>query len=355
MRRFRTQICVLGVMVILALLLSCAPARAQMFTAEVDLVPAGHILRLVDGETHKLVVLQGVMCPESSSAAGKKAKRFTSERTLGQEVEVEVVERKGSLSYANVRLPDGSDLGLLLLAKGLARATVGRAAKEADETGAVGEGRQDRQERYPYSRGLGADLAPFEADETTADGVERRATVDENGVLHLYAKGDMKKNAALEEDLRRRREAYQARLREEEERYYQRLLRQEEVARQREAHDLEMARRQLEIEEQALRNERQQLYNDYLERRNRWRHHHYHHYWPGTYGLNQIYFVNGRARFFRTVDPIGRYNRPSGTLPYPWGDANIYNAHNDGTGSNDDDEDALDDSGEHGSQAPRSS
>ena len=88
----------------------------------------GRIAKALDGDSLIVVVggrrievrLQGIDCPEWGQPWGQEAKRFTA-GFVGKPVRLlpRDVDRRGRL-VARVILPGGKDLGLLLLARGLA-------------------------------------------------------------------------------------------------------------------------------------------------------------------------------------------------------------------------------------------
>ncbi|MFP4565651.1 MAG: thermonuclease family protein [Spirochaetaceae bacterium] len=90
---------------------------------------AGTVVEVRDGDTIEVDVgpetvavrLHGIDCPESGQPYGRDAAAYTTRRTLGRRVTVEVTDRDryGRL-VGIVRLPDGGSLNEALVAAGLA-------------------------------------------------------------------------------------------------------------------------------------------------------------------------------------------------------------------------------------------
>ena len=217
----------------------CVAGQEEGVTGTVISVPAGHILQISSEEKPELAVLYGVRCPETLTLLGKKAKAFTAGRVLDQAVEIRVVEHKWGLAHVSVRLPDGNDLGELLLAEGLARWD--QAVAPASEKFKALESQAKERGVGLWSKPRGPYVAPGlrssepghvrtsrQNDETTLE-----TSLDEKGVVRLvgrgnYEKGDhnfeetvvQQRNAEYDRrmaELRRQREAL---LREQERQLY---------------------------------------------------------------------------------------------------------------------------------------
>ena len=167
-------------------------AHAQTLTATVDLVSAGHILRVLENGERRLVVIHGIKCPKTTTVDGRDAKALTTERTAEGEISLEVMEQRGKITYAQVTLPDGDNLAEILLAKGLA---------EWDERFAEDNARFAELEDAARQQKLGMWSSPVRQELDTPhrlktpreDGqetVQTHAYRDTDGVLNLQLIGD---------------------------------------------------------------------------------------------------------------------------------------------------------------------
>lgn len=107
--------------IVLTLLLLVPLAGADILTGTVKEAVSGDLLKLeTDGET-KEIRLFGVDCPETGQPFAEEALEFTRKRVLDKEIEAEILcTDNHEIAVAKVTLPDGEDLGNLLLSAGLA-------------------------------------------------------------------------------------------------------------------------------------------------------------------------------------------------------------------------------------------
>jgi micrococcal nuclease len=112
---------------------------------------SGRVTRVVDGDTldlgHERVRVLGIDTPERDECGYAPASRATAELALGRMIQLEADATQAARdrfgrTLAYVRLPDGRDLGEVLLRRGLARTfVVGRpfaraaAYREAERAG----------------------------------------------------------------------------------------------------------------------------------------------------------------------------------------------------------------------------
>jgi len=97
------------------------PVWAGTFPGKVVAVTDGDTIKVMHQGRAERVRLAGVDCPEKHQAFGKKAKQFTADLAMGQEVNV-IAQKKDrygrTLGY--VILPDGRNLNRELVQAGLA-------------------------------------------------------------------------------------------------------------------------------------------------------------------------------------------------------------------------------------------
>ena len=106
---------------LIALVLWSLPASAQdRFTGKVVAVADGDTISVMRDGRSVRVRLEGIDCPERGQDFSQRAKQFTSDRTFGKEVTVDVqdVDRYGRL-VARVHV-GGEDVSLALVHAGLA-------------------------------------------------------------------------------------------------------------------------------------------------------------------------------------------------------------------------------------------
>lgn len=103
------------------LVLGASPAWGESYEARVVGVSAGDIFALNHDGKNELVVLYGVTAPSTQTLAGQEAQRFASDRVLRKRVKVRVVERREGLTLVEFGLKDGTNLGQLMLRKGLVK------------------------------------------------------------------------------------------------------------------------------------------------------------------------------------------------------------------------------------------
>lgn len=94
-------------------------AAAEDLTGKVALVASGHILQVEHDGKRELVVINGVLSPDSKTPAGKLAKAFVANRALEQDVKVTVVKRSERIVTGTVFLADGKDLAEIILSEGM--------------------------------------------------------------------------------------------------------------------------------------------------------------------------------------------------------------------------------------------
>lgn len=94
----------------------------NVFSGRVIAVSAGALLTVENGQAETHVELYGVVAPRKGNPLGKQAKRFTRDQVYKKTVTVIPKALKaGSVLSAQVILPDGQNLGHMLLQKGLVR------------------------------------------------------------------------------------------------------------------------------------------------------------------------------------------------------------------------------------------
>ncbi len=100
---------------------TAATAPPETITGTVVEVRDGDTIEVDVGTGTVAVRLHGIDCPESAQPYGQQAARYTTRRTLGRRVTLEVTDRDryGRL-VGIVRLPDGGSLNEALVAAGLA-------------------------------------------------------------------------------------------------------------------------------------------------------------------------------------------------------------------------------------------
>lgn len=100
-------------------------AFANLFSYDI----VGKVIAVKDGDTIEVlqgketyrIRLFGIDCPEKNQAFGNKAKQFTSDKCFGKKVTVRVNNKDMYGRYvADVILPDGNNLNVLLVKNGLA-------------------------------------------------------------------------------------------------------------------------------------------------------------------------------------------------------------------------------------------
>ena len=112
----------LGRLILAAFVAGFIPqAGAEDLVCTVTSVSSGYIFLIDNNGTEELAALEGITCPWTTSSAGAAAKAFTTERILGKQVRVTILERLDKLSHVELLLPDGADLAELLLKEGLAQ------------------------------------------------------------------------------------------------------------------------------------------------------------------------------------------------------------------------------------------
>jgi len=235
-------------------LFAAASAGSEEFTAAVKYVPSGHILSVYHGGGDERIVVAGVECPQSTTQWGQAAKKFTSEHVAEQSVGVNVVKRVGNLVYAQVTLPDGTDLGEQLLSDGLATCSSRFVEPSAAYQAAEQQARDQRVGQWAATQD-----ASFEVEmATTFEGrwnqrPEVGAFRDTEGQLHLKMVGEEESTA--HEDAAAQRGRF-----DEMRAAYARELREREAIERERQHELEL---------ETIEADRQWMYD-----------HHWSHGWP---------------------------------------------------------------------------
>ena len=263
----------LAVATILACLIPAIAARADTSDLwQVRTVLTGHSLEAVRDGAARLLVLHGVRAPKIETPDGIVARECLEELTRGQQIAFDVKRSSDRLTYATVKLEDGTDLAGVLLANGFVEwdriAAADRSDYETLEASAKEKcfGIWNPQREMEMSK----DEAPLPP--LTEPG-SREAFVDEHGTTVLRMKGNESPDYAVrarasQEKFRRMEQRAEAFA--EQERLRAELIEQQRIA---EAQAVEQARRDYQF---YLESEQQRLQNEY------WRrmlyHHHYHSY-----------------------------------------------------------------------------
>jgi endonuclease YncB( thermonuclease family) len=262
-------------MLLAAALYPSCPAGAQDFQAKVLRVIAGDIFEIEQGRKTEIVVLYGVAVEGTAVAIAKQAREFAERTVLNQTVTVRIVERRPEMTLVELTLPDGANLGHVMLRNGLLRwdslsAPNGDGLRDLERL-AKQDGRGMWQHISSAAvRGGPGPAQPFASEqivdhEPAGSGyeiIEGRIITDEKGGRTLVLRGTGQKMYGIEGIVEQQRfaeyEAYLEELRVAEEEQ----ARLEMEAEQRAIEDQRLAeeeyRRQLEFENQMLLNQQLQ-------------------------------------------------------------------------------------------------
>lgn len=96
------------------------PIAKAAFKGNVSEVTSGCTMWVKTESQPQLVILYGVLCPDTEEELGICAKDFSSSLVLGKEVSIDIIREDGIVDYVVLQLSDGRDLRKLLIAEGLA-------------------------------------------------------------------------------------------------------------------------------------------------------------------------------------------------------------------------------------------
>lgn len=255
---------ILAVSVLLALLSPAVASAASLPEFwQVRTVLTGHSLEVVRGDTSQLLVLHGVRAPKIETPDGVVAKECLKELTRDQQVAFEAVRSNNRLTYATVKLEDGTDLAGVLLANGFVEWDRISAADRADYEKLEGSAKEKCFGIWNPERDLAMSREETPLPPLTEPGT-RDAFVDEKGTTVLRMKGNESPDYAVrarasQEKYRRAQQRAEALA--EQERLRAQLIEQQRIA---EAEAIEQARRDYQF---YLETEQQRLQNEYWRRR----------------------------------------------------------------------------------------